>query len=86
VSAARYTSSATVRTPVVNDKVVMFHSLPGASEDDASNLKDFWTPTDQGGQFAVYEKESAFFWTFIVWHYELVKVTSTLAVRQFTVS
>jgi hypothetical protein len=70
----------------VNNLVLMFYSLPGATANDPSTMKDFWTPCDQGGQYAVYRLDSPKYVTLMVEHYELLKVTSTLAVRQFTVS
>jgi hypothetical protein len=86
VSRARYSSSSTARTQIVNNLVLMFYSYAGAGPEDPTTLKDFWTPCDQGGRYAVYRIDSPKFVQLIVEHYELLAATSTLGVRQFTVS
>lgn len=86
VSSARYSSSATARAQIVNDKVLMFTAFDGASANDPSNIKLFYTLCDNGQRFAVYKQDFPKYVILMVEHYELLKATSTLAVRQFTVS
>ncbi len=86
-SNARYTAG-TARTEIVGALVLMFMAADNASEEDPSNIKHFWSPCDLSGeQFAVYE------WTIgskligiAVEHNEKIALTSTLGIRQFTIS
>lgn len=87
-SKARYTSAADVRSQAVANLVLMFTASAGATKDDSSNIKDFWSACESGGgQYAVHQ------WNigskmvgFAVEHYELIKLTSTLGIRKFTIS
>ena len=90
VTSARYTASATARTQIVANLVLMFLAEAGVDIDDASNIKRFITMggSDQGGgQYQVYsQRVSAKRHVIAVGHYELTKITSTLGIRKFTVS
>jgi len=90
VTGARYTSSATARTQVVGNLVLMFLASSGVDTEDPSNIKRFISmgAGDQGGgQYQVYsQRVSAKRHIIAVGQYELTKITSTLGIRQFTIS
>jgi hypothetical protein len=87
-STSRYTSSASAKAEIVGNLVLMFMGDSTASEEDPSNIKDFWSPTEiSGDRYGVYE------WTIgskfvgvAVEHYEKIAITSSLGIRKFTVS
>jgi hypothetical protein len=90
VTKARYTASATARTQIVANLVLMFLAESEADVDDPSNIKRFVSmgSADQGGgQYQVYsQRVSAKRHIIAVGHYELIKLTSTAGMRKFTVS
>ena len=87
---SRYTASATARTQVVGNLVLMFLAESGVDNNDPSNIKRFISmgPSEQGGgQYQVYsQRVSANRHIIAVGQYELTKITSTLGIRKFTVS
>ncbi len=87
-SNARYTSSASAKAEIVGNLVLMFMAIADASEEDASNIKDFWSPSEiSGDRYAVYEWEvGSKFVGVAVEHYEKLAITSSLGIRKFTVS
>jgi hypothetical protein len=89
-SNARYTASSSARTQIIANLVLMFNAASGVDTEDASNIKRFWSngdPEEGGGRFQVYSARiSAKRHVIAVGHYELQKITSTLGIRQFTVS
>jgi hypothetical protein len=90
VTKARYTSSATARTQIVANLVLMFNAASGADTEDFSNIKRFVSmgSADQGGgPFQVYsQRVSAKRHILAVGHYELIKLTSTVGMRKGTIS
>jgi hypothetical protein len=86
-SEARYTSSATARTQVVDNLVLMFTAMASPDLEDPSNIKDFWSPCeDGGGQYAVRQWPiGSKFQGFAVEHNEAIRLTSTLGIRKFTI-
>lgn len=88
VGKARYASSTSVRTEVVNNLVLMFSALDNESMQDPTNVVDFWSPCDMGGgQFCVYQwTVGSKFVGFAVEHYEKLAAVSDLGVEKFTVS
>lgn len=90
VTSARYTSSATARTQIVANLVLMFLAESGVDTEDPSNIKRFismGSAEQGGGQFQVYsQRVSAKRHVIAVGQYELTKLTSTLGMRKFTVS
>ena len=90
VTSARYTASATARTQIVANLVLMFLAESGVDTEDASNIKRFismGSGEQGGGQYQVYSNRvSAKRHIIAVGHYELTKITSTLGIRKFTVS
>jgi hypothetical protein len=89
-SKSRYTSSATARTQAVGNLVLMFNAASGMDTEDASNIKRFvsnGSPEEGGGRFQVYSARlSAKRHVIAVGHYELIKITSDIGMRKFTVS
>jgi hypothetical protein len=90
VTKARYTASASARTQIVANLVLMFMAESGADTEDPSNIKRFvsmGSAEQGGGQFQVYsQRVSAKRHIIAVGHYELTKLTSTLGLRKITVS
>lgn len=86
-STSRYASSATAKSEILSNLVLMFVAMQSADPMDSSNIKCFWTPTDQGNRYAVHSIPHGIKQHIIaVEHYELLKITSTLGIRKFTVS
>ena len=89
-SNARYTASATARTQILGALVLMFNASSGVDTEDASNIKRFYSmgaPEEGGGIYQVYSARiSAKRHVIAVGHYELMKITSTLGIRKFTIS
>lgn len=84
---ARYQSGAAAKTQIVNNLVLMFYAASGMSPEDPSNIKRFVSPTASGGDVRVYvQQTSDKIYRITVEHYSLIKITSTLGIRQFTVS
>lgn len=86
VSRERYASSASAKTQIVNNLVLMFMAAAGQTPEDASNIKRFVTPAGSGDVRVFTEQVGAKCYDITVEHYDLVKVTSTLGIRKFTVS
>jgi hypothetical protein len=92
VSRERFTTkaSATAAAEILNTKVLMFHASDGATEEDPSNIKRFTgrvAARHGGGAFAVHLRQvSDKGWRIAVEKYELIAITSTLGIRQFTVA
>ncbi len=89
-SNARYTATASARSQVLGSLVLMFNATSGVDTEDASNIKRFYSmgaPEEGGGIYQVYSARiSAKRHVIAVGHYELMKITSTLGIRKFTVS
>ena len=87
VSKERYQSSASAKSEIVGTKVLMFTAASGQDTEDPSNIKRFVSGVDGGGDVRVYSKQiNSKLWEIVVEHYESIKITSTLGIRQFTVS
>lgn len=89
-SNARYTASASARTQMVANLVLMFNATSGVDTDDASNIKRFFSlgdPEEGGGRYQVYSARiSAKRHVLAVGHYERMAITSTLGIRKLTIS
>lgn len=86
-SDSRYTATTTAKTQVLGSLVMMFTAQDNADLDDPSNVKDFWTPTVQGGQWAVHSVPWGIKRHIVaVEHYEALRLTSNLGIRSFTIS
>ena len=86
-SRERYQNSATTKTKVLSDMVILFYAEDGVTPDDPSNTKRFWTPVDGGGKYRVYEQPvSSKLVDLTVEHYSNVVVTSSTGLRTLTIS
>lgn len=87
VSTERYQSTASAKAEILNNLVLMFYALSGAIAEDATNIKRFISPVEGGGQVRVYEQQmTAKLIDLTIEHYSLIKITSTLGIRKFTIS
>lgn len=87
VSKERYQSSASAKSKVVGDIVLIYLAESGQTTEDASNIKRFTSPTMGGTPFRVYEQQvNAKLVDITVEHYSNVIVTSTLGIRKLTIS
>ena len=87
ISRERYQSSATAKSKVVPDLVLAFFALDGATPEDASHFKRFWSATDAGGKYKVYEQViNSKLVDLTVEHYSNVVVTSSVGLRKLTIS
>lgn len=89
-SSARYTSSASARTEILGNLVLMFNATGGVDTEDSSNIKRFYSMGDAeegGGIYQVYsQRVSNKRHVLAVGHYEKIAITSTLGIRKFTIS
>lgn len=90
VSKSRYTTSASAKAQSAGNKVLMFAAESGVDIEDFSNIKRFVTngSAEEGsGRYQVYSARiSAKRHVIAVGYYSLLKITSTLGIREFTVS
>lgn len=85
-SHSRKQSSASAKAEIVNNLVLMFLAFDGMDEEDPSTIKRFWTPCEGGGQYRVYVQEFPKYIIVTLEWYSKTVITSTLGIRQFTVS
>ena len=87
VSKERFSTAGAALSEIVSNLVQMFFAISGADVEDPSNIKRFVSMTDSGGPLRVYVQQvTSKLVDITVEHYELMKITSTLGIRQFTVS
>jgi hypothetical protein len=87
ISRERFSDRGGPLAEIVNNLVLMFFASPGADIEDPSNIKRFVSPTESGGPYRVYVQQvTSKLIDITVEHYELIKITSTLGIRKFTVS
>lgn len=87
ISKERYQSNATTKVEIVANLVLMFFALAGMDTEDASNIKRFVSPCADGTMLRVYEEQRGpKRYIITVEQYEKTAITSTLGIRQFTVS
>lgn len=87
ISEARYSTSTSTKTEVLANLVLMYNALTGATTEDPSNIKGFWSPCENGQKLQVHRWDvGPKKYCLAVEHYELIKITSTLGIRKFTVS
>jgi hypothetical protein len=87
VCQARYATSATAKAEALANLVLAYNALAGATVEDPSNIKRFWSPCDNGQELMVHRwdigpKKMAV----AVELYELMRITSTLGIRKLTIS
>lgn len=86
-SNARYSSTKTAKTQVLGTLVLAFTAMQSADTEDPSNVKDFWSATEQGTQYAVHSIPLGIKRHVIaVEHNECLKLTSNLGIRSLTIS
>lgn len=84
---ARYSTSTTAKTAVLANLVLLYNALSGATVEDPSNIKGFWSPCDNGQPLMVHRWDMGpKKMCLAVEHYELTKITSTLGIRKLTIS
>lgn len=84
---ARYSTTASAKAEALSNLVFMFNALDGATVEDPSNIKRFWSPCINGQELMVHRWDvGAKKMCIAVELYELLKLTSTLGVRKLTVS
>jgi hypothetical protein len=88
VDRALYQSSKTAKTRIVGSNFYGFVGRDGLTKDDASTMKQFYTPVG-GGRWRVYRKPTGpgdKFVEIIVEHYESITATSTLGVARLNIT
>jgi hypothetical protein len=87
ISRERYQSSPSGKAKVTPDNVLMFYGEDGVSGEDPTNAKRFWSATEGGLKYRVYEQQvNAKMVDLTVEHYSNVVVTSTVGLRKLTIS
>lgn len=82
---ARFRDSASTLASFIGDQVIMFQAQSGLGLDDPSTIKRF-SGNVAGTAMAVFRQEFARTVEITVAHKSKTKITSTLAVRKFTIS
>ncbi len=85
VVSSRYQTSSG-KENLLGMNVYAFFAQNGISKDEPSNLKRFYTPTEEGSNFRVYCDEYAKYTDISVEHYSSIVATSELGVRKLAVS
>ncbi len=85
VMSARYQISPSTKTQIAGRGIYAFFAQNSISKDEASNLKRFYTPVEDGAQFRVFCDETAKYTDITVEHYSSIVATSELGVRKLTV-
>jgi hypothetical protein len=87
ISRERYQSTASAKSKVTPDVVLLFYGLDGASTEDPTNAKRFWSAVEGGGKFRVYEQQvNSKMVDITVEHYSNVILTSSVGLRKLTIS
>lgn len=87
ISKERRQSSASAKTQLLANLVLLFNAVTGGDDEDPSNIKRFVSPVEGGGRVRVYEQRvSAKLIDITVEHNSNIIVTSTLGIRKLTIS
>jgi hypothetical protein len=84
-SKERFQATRTAKSEILGSYVLMYYASLLADQEDPSNIKQFWTPTDSG-RFRVYREEHAKTIDVSVEHYSNIVLPSTRGLRKFTVT
>ena len=84
VMSSRYQSAPNQKSQIVGSSIYAFYAQNTISKDEPSNLKRFYTPTEDGA-FRVYCDEHAKYTDITVEHYSSIVATSSLGVRKLSV-
>lgn len=89
-SKSRYTTGLSTKAQSLSNLVLMFNATSGEDTEDASNIKRFvanGAAEEGGGRYQVYSQRlSAKRHVIAVGFYSLMRITSTLGIRKFTIS
>jgi hypothetical protein len=86
-SATLYQSSGTAKTRILQGLAVFFYGQDFVSKDDPTNLKQFVSPVEGGGDMRVHREEvGAKFIDITVEHYDDIVGTSTVGAEKLTVT
>ncbi len=86
VISARYQQTPSVKAKLAADKVFAFCAFDGISKDEPSNLKRFFTPTQEGSLYRVYCDEHAKYTDITVEHYSSIIAASDLGAVAMTIT
>lgn len=86
VVSARYQQTANTKARIAANKVFAFCAYDSISKDEPSNLKRFYTPTEEGSPFRVYCDEHAKYTDITVEHYSSIIAASELGARSVTIT
>ena len=86
VLSSRYQSATAQKSQILGDTIYAFYGQNTVSKDEPSNLKRFYTPTEDGSAFRVYCDEHAKYTDITVEHYSSIVATSKLGVRKLTIN
>ena len=86
VLSSRYQSATAQKSQILGDTIYAFYGQNTVSKDEPSNLKRFYTPTEDGSPFRVYCDEHAKYTDITVEHYSSIVATSKLGVRKLTIN
>lgn len=86
-SSTLYQSSGTAKTRILQSLAVFFFAQDFVSKDDATNLKQFVSSVDGGGDMRVHREEvGAKFIDITVEHYDDITGTSTVGAEKLTIT
>ena len=86
VVSARYQQTAAAKAKIASNRLFAFCAYDGIAKDEPSNLKRFYTPTEEGSAFRVYCDEHAKYTDITVEHYSSIIAASELGVRSLAIS
>ncbi len=87
ISRDRYQSSGSGKSKIVPDVVLVFYGQDGATAEDPTHAKRFWSAVEGGGKYRVYEQQvNSKMVDLTVEHYSNVLLTSTMGLRKLTIS
>jgi hypothetical protein len=67
--------------------VLLFYGIDGATTEDSTHVKRFWSAVEGGGKFRVYEQQvNAKMVDLTVEHYSNVLLTSNVGLRKLTIT
>lgn len=86
-SATLYQSSGTAKTRILQSLAVFFYAQDLVGKDDSSNLKQFVSAVDGGGDMRVHREEiGPKFVDITVEHYDTIEGTSAVGARKLTIT
>lgn len=87
ISRERYQATLSGKAKLLGDVVLLYFGQNDPGTEDPSHGKRFWTATEGGGKYRVYENQvNSKTIDLTVEHYSSLVVTSTLGLRKLTIS